>query len=465
MNKTLLLIMCDFLLLNLLALTHWEKAVPSQQVDAPPPPKVQTSNAPATKNQDMVDVMKLSLEDERKQRELLAQQLQRTQSNLQSREQNLSRLENERNQLSSSLTSTQQKAAELAQQVEQSTHDAAISRERLAQLQTELQQRQAEAERQKQQLTALTQQQQEAQQRIESLNVSVKVAEQEKKMLRDTNDSLKTQVVAERQERMKVQETTTQLAHGVGQIAEQSTQLTKEIRDNRPINANTLFSDFLANRVDTEFDAQHGSLFGTVNRNKQTHTILFTDGKQTYALLHVDDTPFAVRDTGPDWENFTAQFSKGGYRGSAPEIQLLRTDPRIVVIPLTKEQTTALGTKVYELAADPFKFPEVVLISSGGAGYGEVAFRLDPTEPRYVRVDNHLFKRLFGDFAPNRGDLVFSKTGELLGIMANSDYCVVLNDFAPLVTLHTGEAIKNQHTGTLFGQLDAYLKHLPLKLQ
>lgn len=29
MNKTLLLIMCDFMLLNLLALTRWEKAEPT----------------------------------------------------------------------------------------------------------------------------------------------------------------------------------------------------------------------------------------------------------------------------------------------------------------------------------------------------------------------------------------------------------------------------------------------------
>lgn len=466
MNKTLLLIMCDFLLLNLLALTHWEKAVPSQQIEAPPSKAQLTpSSAPATKNQDMVDVMKLSLEDERKQREQLAQQLQSARSTLQSREQNVAQLENERTKLSTTLNSTQQKAAELAQQVEQSAHDAAISRERLAQMQSELQQRQAEAERQKQQLASLSQQQQEAQQRIESLNVSVKVAEQEKALLRDTNESLKTQVVAERQERLKVQETTTQLAHGVGQIAEQSTQLTKEIRDNRPINANTLFSDFLANRVDTDFIARHGSLFGTVNREKQTRTVLFSDGKQTYALLHVDDTPFAIRDLGPDWEYVSAQFSKGGYLGTASVIDFLRVDPRIVVLPVTKEQAAALGTKVYELAGDPFKFPEVVLISSGGAGYGEVAFHLDPTEPRYVKVDNHLFKRLFGDFSPSRGDLVLSKTGELLGIMANSDYCVILNDFASIKSIHTGDAVKDQHTGDMFAQLDAWLKHLPLKLQ
>ncbi len=464
MNKTLLLIMCDFLLLNLLALTHWEKAEPTRPVE-PPAPVVQQGKAPATQSQDMVDVMKLSLEDERKQREQLAQQLQQTQSTLQSREQNLTQLQTERTQLSSSLASTQKKATELAQQVEQSSHDAAISRDRLAQLQTELEQRQAEAERQKQQLATLSQQQQDAQQRIENLNVSVKVAEQEKQLLRDTADTLKTQVVAERQERMKVQETTTQLAQGVGQMAEQSTQLTKEIRDNRPINANTLFSDFLANRVVTTFTARRGSLFGTVNREKETHTVLFTDGKQTYALLHVDDTPFTIRDVGPDWETVTAQFSKGGFRGSVPVINFLRVDPRIVILPVTAEQATSIGAKVYQLAADPFKFPEVVLISSGGAGYGEVSFRLDPTEPRYVQVDNHLFKRLFGDFSPNRGDLVLSKTGELLGIMANNDYCVILNDFSALKTIHTGDAVKDQHTGDMFAQLDGLLRRLPFKLQ
>jgi hypothetical protein len=134
-------------------------------------------------------------------------------------------------------------------------------------------------------------------------------------------------------------------------------------------------------------------------------------------------------------------------------------------MPVDEKQVQQLGTKVYQVAADPFKFPEVVLISNGGAGYGEVSFRLDPALPHYVRVDNRLFKRLFGDFAPSRGDLVLSKTGELLGIMANSDYCVILNDFAPTKILRTGDAVKEQHTGAMFSEIDAYLRSLPFKLQ
>jgi hypothetical protein len=82
-----------------------------------------------------------------------------------------------------------------------------------------------------------------------------------------------------------------------------------------------------------------------------------------------------------------------------------------------------------------------------------------------VRVDNRLFKRLFGDFAPSRGDLVFSKTGELLGIMVNSDYCALLKDFTPLRTIRTGDDILAQQTGPLLDSLSARILALPAKLQ
>ena len=121
--------------------------------------------------------------------------------------------------------------------------------------------------------------------------------------------------------------------------------------------------------------------------------------------------------------------------------------------------------KVYPLAADPFKFPEAVLIDGGGRGYGEVGFKLDPSEPGFVRVDNRLFKRLFGDFAPSRGDLVFSKTGELLGIMVNNDYCAVLKNIAPSKTIRTGTDVRAQSTGAMFEDMIARVRSLPVKMQ
>ena len=46
-----------------------------------------------------------------------------------------------------------------------------------------------------------------------------------------------------------------------------------------------------------------------------------------------------------------------------------------------------------------------------------------------MKLNRSLLKGLFGQFNPSRGDLVFSRTGELLGVMANSTYCMVLRNF------------------------------------
>ena len=103
-------------------------------------------------------------------------------------------------------------------------------------------------------------------------------------------------------------------------------------------------------------------------------------------------------------------------------------------------------------------------MNGGGKGYGEVGFKLDASQPSYVRVDNRFFKRLFGDFAPSRGDLVLSKTGELLGIMVNSDYCAVVNNFLPNKTITLGD-VSSQHTSDLLNALAGRKLALPLKLQ
>ncbi|MEI7720942.1 MAG: hypothetical protein WCJ23_03080 [Verrucomicrobiota bacterium] len=73
MNKPLLLILCDFLLLNLLALTRWDKN------DLPPPPLALASQ-PTSAREDVVAALRLTLEEERANREKLARDLTSTQA-------------------------------------------------------------------------------------------------------------------------------------------------------------------------------------------------------------------------------------------------------------------------------------------------------------------------------------------------------------------------------------------------
>ncbi len=477
MNKTLLLILCDFLLLTLLALTRWEAAEPPRSKQ-PPVPEL-AANA-VTKDQDLVEEMRRSLDDEKTARDELAQKLTTADTTLAAREQSLTQLRTERNRIAdernavaTTLTEAQRAAAELTKKVSAATQEASLTKEQLAQIQRELAEKQAEAERVKNDLARRERDLDEARKENKTLTAAFFVAEEQKKNLQEKTKALETQAKAlegqvevERSQRIKVQESTAQLAQGVGQLAEKSVELTKEIRDNRPINANVLFADFGANRVTASFAGTRKGFLGQASRAKETNTVLVTDGRQIYALLHISETVFALGDVGLDWESLTVELSRNGSaRNAAGSVGFLAQDPRVVVIPLEATQAAALGAKIYPIATDPFKFPDAVLIDGGGRGYGEVGFKLDPTEPNFVRVDNRFFKRLFGDFAPKRGDLVFAKTGELLGIMVNSDYCALLKSFALQKSIQVGTDIRSQSTGALFDELTARVRAMPAKLQ
>lgn len=454
MNKTLLLVICDFLLLNLLALTRWEKAEPARPPKAPVP---QVLSSAKTTEQDLVDAMRLSLADEQAAKAQLAAELE-------ARDKNLAQLQGEKEQLSSSLQTTEKKATELNTQLSKVTEDAASVQARLAQAQRELDLKKAEADRQREQLAALEKAHKDATDKIEGLSVAVQVAEKEKALLAQTTETLKHQVEEERQERQKVHETQMQLAQGVGQLAEKSGELTKEIRDNRPINANVLFNDFLTNRVSVKVDCERSSFLGAVRRSSTTNTVLVSDGNQVYALLHVWETPLGFQELAYDWDKINIELSNGGRRIQPSKLSFISVDPRILAIPLDATQVAALGCKVYPLSVEAFKFPDAMLVNRGGEGYGEVPFKLDSSQPSYVKMDNRLIRRLSGVFSPSRGDLVFSKSGEVLGLMVSSDFCGLVNAVVLSRSIQLGDT-SNQSTAKLLTEMGARLQSLPFRLQ
>jgi hypothetical protein len=472
MNKTLLLIIVDFLFLNLIALTRWEKAEPTRPHQPPVPEMAGKGGSMPPRDQDLVELMRLSLADEQKVREQTSTQLQTAQAEIQSREQNLAQMQAAKGQVESSLAATQQSVHELNERVVVATQEADMTKERLAQLQRQLDEKQAEAERQRQEREALKKQFDDAQQNIEGLKVRARVAEQEKALIQSNLADLKQQAEAEResarQEREKMLAQNGQLAEGVGQLAQRSGEIAQEIRSNQPINANTLFSDFLNNRVSMSFSAFRKVMIGSGNHVRNTQTVLVADGKDVYLLLHANETPFPVTATQEpqfDWERITGEFGRAPVMAPVSEFQFLDLDPRLIVIRVDAELVARLGVKVYRTALEPFKFPEAVLVSRDGAGYGEVPFKVDPRTPQYVRMDNRIIKHLIGEFTPTAGDLVFSKTGELIGIMVNSDYCAVVGNFTPARTIKTGEDVLDQHTGSVIAERNSRLLRLPARLQ
>ena len=52
------------------------------------------------------------------------------------------------------------------------------------------------------------------------------------------------------------------------------------------------------NRVTARFTGVRPGLFGDTAKDKQTQTILVTDGTNTYALCHIQDTPLTLWNPG-----------------------------------------------------------------------------------------------------------------------------------------------------------------------
>jgi hypothetical protein len=140
-------------------------------------------------------------------------------------------------------------------------------------------------------------------------------------------------------------------------------------------------------------------------------------------------------------------------------------DPRVVWMPLSEAEVRALGSKVYRSSADPFKFQDAVLVGANEGYYGECRFQIDLSTPDYLKLDNSFLKGMFGKFNPSRGDLVFSKTGELLGLMVNSTYCVMLRSFDPGATLRFSDNVRSQRTGEILSGLYSQVIQMPLRLQ
>jgi hypothetical protein len=183
-----------------------------------------------------------------------------------------------------------------------------------------------------------------------------------------------------------------------------------------------------------------------------------------YALMHLSDTPFSAAEVPTDYDRLSGRLSRGSFSVPLGELQFLRLDPRVVVVPVEAALAALLGAKIYPLAKEPFKFPDAVLVRADDGRYGETPFRIDASNASYVKLDNRIVTRLFGEIAPKRGDLVLSKTGELIGLMVNHEFCAVLGDFTPAYTLKAGDN-PTPKTSVILSDIQTRLQRLPFRMQ
>jgi hypothetical protein len=450
MNRSILIVICDFLLLSLLTFSTDLSKMAGENEGAQPGVKVDVAPKPSdTGGKDLAAVMKLALTEEQKNREQLQAELAKAREAAQKQQATLQQ----------QFAAAQANIQILGQKLQSSSAEALMSKEKLAALEAEVKKESDLAAALQQQLAQLAKNNQISQDEKQKLAGQLQLAQVERRAATEKAALMQQQVQAERAEKA-------QLAEGFKALATNSGALTQEIRENRALAPNTIFSEFVTNRVQARLLASRSGIFGMDASKSQTaETVLVTDGTNIFALCHVQDTPLILWDPGTDWAGLSGTLAHNQAQVPIHSLSFDMHDPRVVFMPLTKAEADQLGCKVYPIASDPYKFQDAVVIGAQGDYYGQSSFQIELNTPQYVKLDRNLLKGLFGKFNPSRGDLVFSRTGELLGIMANSTYCLMLHDFTATATFQFGPDVRAQHTGDTLSRLYTYIFNLPIRLR
>ncbi len=472
MNRSVLIVICDFLLVSLLAFSTVDINKVAEEGTIPQAQTTISTNEAAS-GKDLAAVMRLALDEEQKQRDLLMgelaasrqtvgereKQAQQFQQTIRTREQEAARLQQQQAALQQQFAAAQTNLQTLGQQLKSTSSDALVSKEKLAQMEAELRKRAEEAAAFQQQLAQLSRSNQVALSERQRLAGQLQVAEVERRHATEQAAKMQEQVQVERAEKAK-------LAEGVKALATQSTKLTQEIRENRPLAPNAIFEEFRTNRVQANINASRPGIFsGESTSRKATQTILVSHGTNIFALCHIEDTPLKLWNPGTDWDKLGGVLVRSSDVTPIHSMSFHADDPRIVFMPVSADEARKLGGKIYRASPTPFKFQDAVLVGTSENYYGECRFEIDVSTPGYVKLDRNVLKGMFGKFNPSRGDFVFSRNGDLLGIMANSTYCLMLNNFEASAIFQFGEESGNQRTGATLSRLSSSVLGMPLKLQ
>lgn len=503
MNRALLLVICDFLILSILALVRFEE--PTEE-PAPEPPVTQTEAAEA----DLVELLRESLEEAALDKEELAASLEARDETLAQREETLAEREArlreieeqaqalstdleataealaereaamaeldarlaerqaeatslaaERERLSTNLEQTREalmraerERAQLATTASSTREEAAAAKARAELLEQQLQERAAQMAAADERLAELAEAREAAERARASAVADLRIREAEKDILAENLRTAQTEIAIVREEKARIEEQAATLATGVTELASESEALREEVRAAQPLSANQIFAAFRENRATLTFTLREQGVFGTSDRSGEVRTLFVrTANGAVYALAHRADTPLGranfARLTGA-----TGQLEVGEVAYSLGAVSFLREDLRILAIRVDPTLPATLGREVFDLAEDPLRFPDAVLIGNAEAYYGEAPFRLTAGREDRVEVERRLFSRLFGEFSPRAGDLVFTRQGQLMGVMVTDEEAAVLRSLTPLVSLPLGEAFSAERAAEVAAALE-----------
>jgi hypothetical protein len=426
-NKTLLIIICDFLLISILALVEFNPSVEEALVDD------QSLKEEAA--EEMLELLQLSLEHESSQRREVENLLESTEDELGQTRQSLDETTASLQETSSSLEKSLEEKSQLASSLEDTRSSLSLTIQEKANLESTLSAKEQHAqtlqdELRKQQETVQLREEELAKAnenlgRLEtaqqSMSTELKILDTEKQMLLQNLVTARAEVDRARIEAEQAQQRAESLAAGVSELAAESTALKEEIRQAQPLSMNTIYQQFVENRVFIRFEWVEKYAFSTTEKQSALQSVMLQTANGVVAVFAMENTPLGQRDT-------DAWLKVGNRSVKVSEMGYLDAERRIGAVRVPQPVVESSGLKVFTPAGDPLRFSNAVLIKDDQEMYGEIPVRIPPGESGFLEVETRLFNRLFGEFSPSVGDFVFSMTGELTGIMIKRDRARILDN-------------------------------------
>ncbi len=519
MSKSILIVICDFLVLSLISLVNFEDMPSATQEDKQ---KEEAIVVKSFADAQMVDLLKMSLDSEREKREALKsdveklsqaakeslEQSDKQQKIIAAREKQLEEMRLTKESVEREKLTILQKSKELEKRVSASeTRNAALQREILsasekleksAQERIDLQKKlgdmretdvaarmklesvQAELKQNKENLERLRKE-------SESLKLENKAIEAEKRALATQLEvaSTKTQIYEEnlkraqalvdieKTEKTKILVHADKLAAGVNELASSQKQMatsqkeiTKQVKDLRPQTPSEIFSKIKSSLVNITFTHTRKGLLGeSVTKTELRSVPIKIDGKYWLAFS-ADSTALApVQNKYFPPEKMSVSVSGNSYRFEPLAIYSLANDPRLLAIQVPAEFIEKEKIEPLVPASNFFRFPECIVVNSKDLYYGQVPFRADFKNQSYARLDVGLLQSIFGTFAPASGDIVISRSGEFLGFMTEGDIAALVSQLKTASSLSMGAKYTPAAANIFVNSISHRVRAIPYSLK
>ncbi len=268
MNRSILIVICDFLLVSLLAFSTIDITKLTKPGGAPVLTLNQATNR-VTSRQDLGSVMSLALQEERKNRDALLSELSRTrqtvsqreeemqnvQSQLRAKEEQTAHLQSEETNLQGQFAAAQANIETLNQRLHDTTVESVISKEQRAAMEAEARKQTEKEQELQRQLAELQRNNENIMAERGALANQLQMSEASNRMAIGQVSQLQEEVSAQRQVNAK-------LADGVKALATNSSDLAREIRENRALAPNEIYDDLVTNRLLASFYGLKSGAFG-----------------------------------------------------------------------------------------------------------------------------------------------------------------------------------------------------------